>query len=144
MLVLAQKEPILKAIIKTLIKIHKNVVFYPVRVKFDQMVYHQRSRSFKELYQCERWKFGWFLGIFWKKSTPLNVSEKLRTNLAIFYLYYIIFFYKNIEIQATYALPSETPKKTSSTANMTSADWVTKTEKGKNVVKLEGIFCTMT
>ena len=33
------------------------------------------QQPFKELYQCERWKFGWFSGIFWKKSTQLNVSE---------------------------------------------------------------------
>ena len=30
----------------------------------------------KGLYQYERWKFGWFSEIFWKKSTELNVSAK--------------------------------------------------------------------
>ena len=55
------------------------------------------------------------------------------------------FFLKNIEIQATYALPSETPKRKSSpTADMISADWVAETEKGKNDVELEDISCTMT
>ena len=39
----------------------------------------------------------------------------------------------------TYALPSEAPKKSSSTANMIPAE----TEKGKNV-KMEGISCKMT
>ena len=53
-------------------------------------------------------------------------------------------FIESIEIQATYALPSEAPKKSSSTAGMIPADWVAETKKGKNVVKLGGIFCTMT
>ena len=35
-------------------------------------------------------------------------------------------------------------KKSSSTADMIPAYWVAETEKGKNVVKLEGISCTMT
>ena len=54
------------------------------------------------------------------------------------------FLLKSIEIQATYALPSEAPKKSSSTADMIPADWVDETEKGKNVVNLEGISCTTT
>ena len=35
-------------------------------------------------------------------------------------------------------------KKVLSTADMIPADWVAETEKGKHVVKLKGIFCTMT
>ena len=83
-------------------------------------------------------------GNFLEEKYSIKCFEKLRKYLAIFDLYYKIFLQKSIEIQATYALPSEAPKKSSSTADMISADWVAETEKGKNVVKLEGISCTMT
>ena len=47
MLVLAQKEPILKAIINICIKIHQNVVFFQQdRVKFNQMVFSDNGRNF--------------------------------------------------------------------------------------------------
>ena len=82
---------------------------------------------------------------FSEEKYSIKCFEKWRTYLAIFDLYYIILLQKSIEIQATYALPSEAPKtKRSSTADMIPADWLDETEKGKNVMKLKGISCTMT
>ena len=57
---------------------------------------------------------------------------------------YIFFLEKYWDPSDLCAAFGDAKKKSSSTADTIPADWVAETEKGKNGVELEGIFCTMT